>query len=197
MSDVAARSGRLLGLLIIGLVAASGCDSFERKFIRQRKYVRPSPVIQFQDYSKGATPLDRYRKHALLFDYWNDLLLQELNGAMNLKRARRVSKEALGELGTLESLLQEPSAAELTVMKTHWQKVDGQLQDTKLVPSNTDAMRRELERQTREFERHFSWKDVQDKLQPAGSEEPAGAGVTETTDTTAPTEAPPTDASGH
>ena len=180
MTNLRARLWWLSGLLLIGLVAASGCDSFERKFIRQSKYVRPSPVIQFQDYSKGATPLDRYRMHALLFDYWNDLLLQELNGAMNLKRARHVSHEALSELGALESLLQEQPAAELAAMKALWIGVDQQLQEAKLVPPNTDTMRRQLERQTREFEHRFSWRDVQEQMRAPEM-----------------TEAPPADAGGH
>lgn len=198
MTDLSERSRWLSGGLIVGLVVASGCDSFERKFIRQPKYVRPSPVIQFQDYSKGTTPLDRYRKHALLFDYWNDLLLQELTGAMNLKRARHMSKEALGELGVLEALLQEQPAAELAAMKAHWQHVDQQLQEAKLVPPNADALRRDLERRTRDFERHFSWKDMQDQMRAPELAETAVSGkIQDQPQQGDMMEAPPADAGGH
>ena len=85
----------------LSLVAAVGCESLQRKFTRQPTHAAPppNPIINFQDYSRAMTPLERYQKHYLIFGYWNDTLLAGLQErSLNPKRVLRASEESLHEL---------------------------------------------------------------------------------------------------
>ena len=162
-------------LLVIGLM---GCESLARKFTRKPKHgpERPSPVISFKDYGNGSTPLDRYRKHYMLFEYWNAELMDELQQAMmNAKRARRASHEAVQELQILRGLLQEPLRARIDPVIGQRQQLDGQLKTDALTAAQRATVSRLLEQQTRQLHRDFASRKVQDKL----------------------TATPPTDAGGH
>jgi hypothetical protein len=126
---------------------------------------RPTPIVQFQDYTRTMTPLDRYRKHALIFDYWNTELIDALGTTgSNPKRMKRSSAEALQELKTLQQVLQDDQAARLQPLLDERQRVDVQLQRGTHAPSQRDQIRRAIELQTRTFEREFSWRDVEDHL---------------------------------
>jgi len=149
------------------LLAVGGCEGLQKKFVRKRKTPaeRPTPIVQFQDYTRSMTPLDRYRKHALMFDYWNTELINALGPeASNPKRVKRASAEALQELRLLQRVLQEDRAAQLNPLVEQRSRVDAQLQRELYAPSQRGALRRQVESQTREFERRFSWRDVQDHL---------------------------------
>ena len=104
----AARGRRHQALAIGALVAclaASGCsEEWQRKFIRKPKArSRFSPIVTFEDYTKTITPLDRYRKHYALFQYWNAELLDALGSTTsNPKRVKKTSAEALEELKQIE-----------------------------------------------------------------------------------------------
>ena len=160
----AARLG-LAAVCCLLSVMLAGCESVQRKFIRKRKdVVRPSPIVQFRDYSQAMTLLDRYRKHYLLFQYWNDELLQSLGSGMSEKAARHGSGEALQELQTLRSLLQEPVAAKLDPLIAERNTIHQRLMSSVYLPSQVGSMRQELERQTRLIYRDFTWRDVQERL---------------------------------
>ena len=60
---------------LLGAGALSGCEGLREKFIRKPKgpTERPQAIFRFVDYSTLMTPVDRYRKHAMLFDYWSAL----------------------------------------------------------------------------------------------------------------------------
>ena len=174
-------SKRSLALLIVScllLSAGLGCESVARKFTRKPKHApgRPSPVINFQDYSASATPLDRYRKHYMLFEYWNAELTDELQQTMmNAKRARRASHEACQELQTLRGLLPEPLRAKIDPVIDQRRRLDGQLKTDALTAAQRETVSRLLEQQTRQLHHDFASRKVQDKL----------------------TATPPTDAGGH
>jgi hypothetical protein len=160
------------------LCAGTGCEAIVKKFTRKPKHAsaRPSPVISFQDYSAGATPQERYRKHYLLFEYWNAELMDELQRAMmNAKRARRASGEAVQELRELRGLLQEPQRAMIDPVIDQRQRLDGQLKADVLTAAQRESAGRLLERQTRQLHRGLSPRKVEDKL----------------------AQPPPTDAGGH
>ena len=152
------------GLMLIGL---TGCEGLSRKFTRKPKHPHPppAPVIQFLDYSKAMTPLDRYRKHYLMFDYWNETLIDALQGqSPNPKRYRRASTEALGEMETIKGLVSEELAARLAPLIGERVWIDRQLQSGGFAAHQASAVRQALEAQTREFERGFHWRDVEDHL---------------------------------
>lgn len=156
------------------LTAGMGCESLQRKFVRKPKHPAPlpSPIITFQDYTRAMTPLDRYRKHYLMFDYWNDELLEALTGnTPSLKRLKRASTEALGELETMRELVADDRAASLEPLIEERAKIDRQLQHGHLSWSQTTAVSRVLEAQTRQIQREFFWREVEDHLRPDESED--------------------------
>ena len=165
----AAQRRLALASAVCCLLLVSGCEGWQKKFVRRSKKApeRPSPIVNFQDYTRTMTPLDRYRKHALMFDYWNDELIEALGpGGSNEKRVKRASAEALQELTTLAGVLQPEHAAQLQPMVEARRKLNAQLQRGTYMPSQQDQLRRSVEAQTRQFERQFSWQDVQDHLHP-------------------------------
>lgn len=144
-----------------------GCESLQQKFIRKPKKpaARPSPVVAFQDYTTAMTPLDRYRKHLALFGYWNAQLLDELQQrTMNPKRARQASAESLQELRALQGLLQDETASQMGAVLEERAQLDQQIQQELYAPSQLEGIRRRLEIQTRQIDREWFWRKVEDRL---------------------------------
>ncbi len=167
-----ARRQRSLEVLVgCALLAMSltGCESLQQKFTRRSKQPKPlpTPIISFQDYTRTMTPLDRYRKHYMLFDYWNDDLIESLQSSpQNPKRFTLASKEALAELETLKGLLTEETAARLDPLIEKRIRLDRRLQSRAFNTRESSAVSRILETQTRQLQREFFWRDVQDHLKP-------------------------------
>ena len=155
------------------LAALSGCESVQRKFTRRPKRPEPppSPIINFQDYSRAMTPLDRYRKHYLMFDYWNDELIESLQSVpLNSKRFRRASTEALAELRTMQGLVSHEVAGRMTLLVDERSRIDRQLQTGMIAETQAGLISRTLEVQTRQVQREFSWRNVQDQLKASDAE---------------------------
>ncbi|MBI3319296.1 MAG: hypothetical protein HYZ89_01740 [Candidatus Omnitrophica bacterium] len=110
------------------------------------------------------TPLDRYRKHYVLFDYWNEQLLDELKPTANPKRLRQASAESLKELQVLHELLQDDAASGVVRLLDERGRLDQQLQTGSYTPSQLDLFRRQLEPQTRQIRRELFWRKVEDHL---------------------------------
>ena len=163
-----------LSLCAVCCVLCAGvtaCESLQRKFARKPKHATaaPSPIISFQDYSRAMTPLDRYRKHYLMFDYWNEELIEALQGnPINPKRFKRASSEALEELKTMSSLVVADVAARLAPLIEERATIDHDLQSTGFNTSQANVLGRTLEAQTRQIHREFFWRDVEDHLKPQG-----------------------------
>ena len=125
------------------------------------------PIIKFQDYTQAMTPIERYQKHYMLFDYWNDELMGGLQSKpINTKQLRAVSKESLAELETLKSLIADDLAASIEPWLETRKRIDRQLRAGNLSETGANGIWRELEQQTRVFQRDFFWRDVQDRLKP-------------------------------
>ncbi|HAM39973.1 MAG TPA: hypothetical protein DDX89_08295 [Candidatus Omnitrophica bacterium] len=154
-------------LVTSSLVTLCGCEALQKKFVRKRKtpLARPTPIIHFQDYTRAITPLDRYRKHYVMFDYWNAELLETLGDRdFSLKRLRKDSAEALQELRVLQGLLQEDLAAEVDPLIEERASLDRQIHERLLMPSDAGAIRQRLEVQSRQIHRVLSWREVEDRL---------------------------------
>ena len=163
------RTVTLLTAYCLLLTVFLGCESWQQKFIRKSKTppARPSPVVNFQDYTNAMTPLDRYRKHFALYDYWNAQLLDELQQrTMNPKRAQHASSESLQELGMLQQLLQDRAASQMGPLLEERAQFDRQIQREFYAPSQLEIIRQRLERQTRQINREWFWRKVQDQLKP-------------------------------
>ena len=161
------RTALLLTTHYLLLTLLMGCESLQKKFIRKSKKSTTSytPIINFEDYAHAMTPLDRYRKHDLLFDYWNAELLaalQEKN--INAKRCVRASGEALSELRTMQGLLVEEPAAHLAPLIEERVQLHDDLKSGLLDGQRANQTWRVLEEQTRRLHREFSWREVQDHL---------------------------------
>ncbi len=151
------------GLLALQL---AGCESLQRKLVRKRrKGPPPNPIINFQDYTQAMTPADRYRKHYLMFDYWNDDLMDALQASsVNPKRLQRSSTEALGELSTLQGLLNDQTAQRLAPLIAERVSLNRQLQGPAPNPAQAGSLLRAMEAQARRMDRDFFWRDVKDQL---------------------------------
>jgi len=173
---VAARTAAIIAICV-AFTALSGCEALQRKLTRKPKHPKPppTPIIQFLDYSKAMTPLDRYRKHYLVFDYWNDELIGGLQSQpLNPKRCRRASAEALAELETLKGLVTDEVAVRLAPLIEERLEIDRQIQRGSFAASQANVMWRTLEAQTRRFQREFYWRDVEDHLQQVPPGDTAG-----------------------
>ena len=161
------RSEQFFAVSLCGLLFLSGgCESLQRKFTRKPKNPPPkqSPIIRFQDYSHSLTPLDRYQKHYLMFDYWNNELVDSLQTSrFSIKRVRRASNGAVSELRTLRELLQEEDAKKFQPLLKERESLDRDL-NRAVSPAQVDTFRRRIENQTRAIHRDYSWSKVQDRL---------------------------------
>ena len=161
-----ARSVALVLSAVCCLLFA-GCESLQRKFIRKSKTPppAPTPIIQFQDYSHALTPIDRYRKHSLIFDYWQSELLTALaSPPLNPKRLRRDSADSLAELRVLQSLLDESTSARMAPLVEERARLNSELQSG--VPTEPQAriLANQLEAHATRLHRDFFWRDVEDHL---------------------------------
>lgn len=153
-------------LLTVGLL---GCESLERKFARKPKGPppRPNPIVNFEDYTRTMTPLDRYRKHYLMFDYWNGDLMDALQvSSPNPKRYQRASSESISELHTMQSLVKEDLAGRFTPILEERAKIDRQLQSVSFSPAQANVVWHTVEAQSRQIHREFFWRSVEDQLKP-------------------------------
>ena len=165
------RQQRTFLILVTGYwslaTALGGCESLERKLTRKPKHPEPppNPIINFQDYSQAMTPLERYRKHYLIFDYWNGELREALaDHSPNSKRMTRACTESLAELEALKGLVPEDAAQQLTpliVAREHWKS---QLENGTLNSSEAMLIQREVESQARQIHREFFWRNMEEKL---------------------------------
>ena len=152
-------------LLLSGL---TGCEGLQRKFTRKPRQAAapPNPIISFQDYTRAMTPMERYRKHSIMFDYWNDELLDTLQDTHpSPKRLKRASSESLMELEALQGLLSEEKASRLSRFVEERVKINEQLQAGSLNWSQASILWQRLESQTRQIQRDFFWRDVEDDLE--------------------------------
>ena len=160
--------------LLLVAVLSTGCESLQRKLTRKSNHPAPppSPIIQFQDYTRTLTPLDRYRKHYLMFDYWNSELISALQGSsLNPKRVRRASMESLAELNTMKGLLADDVAARLAPVIEERAKIDHRLQSGSFGAAEASPVWRALEFQTRQVNREFFWRDVEEHLNASPQDE--------------------------
>lgn len=167
-----------LFVILIAMISNSGCESFQRKFTRRPKQAPkpPTPVIAFQDYSGAMTPLERYRKHYVMFDYWNQDLIDALQArSPNPKRYCRSSEEAIIELKTMQSLLLDASAQSLGPLIEKREKTNQQIQSQEYRDqAQVGITVRQVELQTRDIHRQFFWRDIQEQLK-AGAAADAAA----------------------
>lgn len=150
----------------LALVSASGCESLQRKFTRKPKgpIAKPSPIIKFQDYSQAITPEDRYRKHYMMFDYWNYELMDGLRvRPLNPKRYRKAADATLAELNALKGLLEDGPASKLSPLVDERSRIVQRL-DGGFSEMQADALIRDLEAQARSLHRDFSPRDVKEIL---------------------------------
>lgn len=151
------RSTWLL-LSLVSCLLSPGCEGLQRKFTRKSKRPQtpPTPIIQFQDYTKAMTPLDRYRKHYMMFDYWNSELADALRSATpNSKRLKRASADSLAELITLQTLLNDGTAQRLAPLIEERTAMDLELQRGLAPGGRAQMIGRTVEAHERQLHRDF------------------------------------------
>lgn len=174
-------------LLAALLVVGAGCESMQRKFTRRQKggtEPEVAPIITFEDYARSITPLDLYRKHYLMFEYWNSELQSELeDSAMNPKRIRLASEESLTELQQLQRYLTNEAAVPLAPVLEERRRLDVRLQDRGLTRADAQVLKKTVDAHARLMNGQFFWRVVKDRLKPREVASPSAV---------APAEAPKT-----
>lgn len=169
------RLARVACCLLL-VAALMGCESLQRKLTRKPKHPNPppTPIISFEDYTRTMTPLDRYRKHYLMFDYWNSQLIEaSRSDPINPKRLARASDESLAELETMRALVTDELAERFVPLIEARKKISQALQHPGFSAFRSTIIGRELEAQARQIHRELYWRDVEDRLKP--QEAPAAA----------------------
>ncbi len=163
------RSKAYVLVLLLSLAAGLyGCESLQRKFSRKPKgpVDRPSPVTRFQDYRQALSPIERYRKHLLVFEYWNAELLDAFKQQpVNPKRVQSLSAESLRELQYLRGLLKEETGRRLDPLLAERAQLDAKLRQGLMLSGESHTIQRQLEVQTRTLSREFSWRQVEHEVQ--------------------------------
>ncbi len=155
-----------------------GCESFQRKFVRKSATPKsaPSPIISFEDYSQSMTPVDRYRKHYIIFEYWNGELIGAINQSNpNPKRLKRASKDALDELRTMRRLVADEFGAGLDPLIDERASLDRQIQQDSAPASRASSMVRTLESQMSRIHHEFYWRNIEEHLKPKAQSPAVGA----------------------
>jgi hypothetical protein len=163
----------IVSLVLLCAATSTGCEALQRKFTRKPKGEpeKPSPVINFQDYSKAVTPKDVYRKHYLMFEYWNGELLEELARVpMNPKGVQQAAAEALTELEALRGLLNEAGAQRLAPLVQERVELNRNLGRHAINSAQSAAARNTAEAQGRRMHREFFWRDAEPLLKPAAQD---------------------------
>jgi len=92
-------------IILILCLSISGCAQIKRKFTRGKEPKKVTPIIEIKDYSSTLKIDELYKKHFVFWKYWQDELIHNLGG--NIKKQKRCYNEALIELKTIASYLQE------------------------------------------------------------------------------------------
>ena len=156
-------------LLAIALLAGAGCESMQQKFTRRKTKVEeaPAPVITFEDYSRTQTPLDLYRKHYLMFEYWNSELQDALESSpVNPKRVRLASEESYLELQSLQRLLTEEAGAPLAAVLEERRGLNAQLNNQSLSRPAAQLLKKPIDAHARLINGQFFWRTMKDRLKP-------------------------------
>ncbi|MFH1505259.1 MAG: hypothetical protein ABIH08_07765 [Candidatus Omnitrophota bacterium] len=149
-------------LLILGLILPCGCHSIRKKFTREKKYKKDTPVyVDFKDYSSAPTRED-YMHYYLFIRGWLDELEEALRKGVSYKREKRSINEAIMNLEQIISFYNiegkdiiYPFYEELIEIKKQIEKVPN-MSETK-----SNLLSRKIESFKRRFERNFNYTDAQ------------------------------------
>lgn len=174
------KKNKLLALAALVLTASlflTGCSpEWRKKFVRKSKKEKEAPqavLVLEPDYKSVHPPADRYREHFAFWKTWHAELLISLGQIQ--KRDVRYLNGVIGELRSMQALLQGPPAGrlrEILVELTHLQ------QEWENAPAGwhvPHAHRTRLEKLQREVNNHFSYNDVKDSIAQDPAPEPAPA----------------------
>ena len=163
------KKGDVSICLVALSLALVGCESLQRKFTRKPKHppAPPIPIVKFLDYTRAMTPMDRYRKHYLIFEYWDSELLTALQDKpLNSKRVKHAAQESLAELQVLQGLVTDAAAVRMAPIIQGRAKVQQRLRRGTIQTAYVVMVMRDVGAQTRQLHREFYWRKMEDQLKP-------------------------------
>ena len=102
------------GMLVLCVLAVSGCASLPKKFIRKKPKPEHTPSVVYVEqgpYQKKYSNEYYYKTHYTLWKTWQDEILSNLGG--NAKKVSRSSEEAYSHLEQMGRYLKPEKQAEL------------------------------------------------------------------------------------
>jgi len=160
-------------LLFFFAIAASGCDSFVRKFTRKSKKNQEEQVelvLAPEEYKSDMTKEDYYRQYLLYWKSWQGELIESLGaaakgeGVSNFKKQKECINQAISNLVSLRALL----VADLQNKLDKYMVKMNNLRDAVVgdpYGRSADLNAQEAERLRRHILNDFSYKDVKSALQ--------------------------------
>lgn len=154
----------LLKILIIIILFSSiaGCTQIRRKFTRKKKPKKITPIVEIKDYSTSLKVDELYKKHFVFWKYWEEELIHNLG--KNIKKQKRCYIEALSELKTMASYLQEQKQKLLQPYIDKLEELKERIEKPVLSQIEIQDLRLRLKRHKRIVDREFSLSKVESWL---------------------------------
>lgn len=142
---------------ILGL---TGCATLRRKFVRKKKKEeqKPTVILALKDYDKLINYQDLYKKHFLLWQYWQEELISALG--QNFKKQRECIDQALENLSALEKYITPDKKSTLDTYLARLDKIRKRLYGRSLNSIEKDRIKRELEKIKRLVDKGYRYSKI-------------------------------------
>lgn len=149
------------------LLCCAGCSGeLRKKFVRQKKEKKETPVIQPQTYESEFTKWQRYINH---FTFWknaeHELIALVDTEDRNEKKLRTYAEYSLKEIKELYNLLPQEKAQELNPFILELIDLVGKIKAPAYVSSHRNTLTRQLIHHYKEVHRRFSYNKMKKFLE--------------------------------
>jgi len=154
--------------VLVCVVAASGCESFRKKFIRKKKsQPQEEMVIAPRDYSKEQLPSDQaYQKYYQYWRAWHQELISYLHQGSNQKKIASCFEQTLLNLDRMKKLLaNEEKKTNLDECIAQLKALQEESGDEKFKIASMDNLQIASDRLFRQIQRDFAFKKIKGDLQ--------------------------------
>jgi len=155
--------------LLIFAFSASGCESFNRKFVRKNAEPTGPPQIFHVEPFVPPPNADVY-KHAFLFwETWEEQLIIALSPggypkAVNYMKIRECLENAVSNLNDMKQCLNDKKAQELDVYLKQLQKFSSSVDADYISDNVLSRMKDDIETNKRNIDIRFSFKAIKNDI---------------------------------
>ena len=149
----------VLILMLLIVIDAAGCATFQRKFVRKKKEAEEAPRIVTQYTTEAKVPhKELYQKHYLYAKTWMEELIDKVS--LNSKKDTQCINSIIGNIQDMQKHLTVEKAAELELILAELKPVQELIASGGITDTSKDSARRTVDKQYRELKRNFYYKKV-------------------------------------